>query len=412
MRDAFPAAVIEHAKLAVYAVFALAGAAFAAFASRIPEIKAILDLSAGELGITLLAASCGSLLGLPAAGWFVHRIGAARTVGAGVVVGMLGILTIALGVDVFASRWILNAGLWGVGLGIGSWDVAMNIEGAVVERHLGRAIMPRFHAAFSGGTVVSALLGAAMAAIGARILPHLLGIIVLVVAVSFWALPKFLPREAHNAPEDAPRHTADAVDGTLEQPAREGAGIGAAWREPRTILIGCVTLVAAFTEGTANDWLSVAFVEGYHLPPWAGVLGFATFLSFMTIGRILGTSLIDRHGRVAMVRGTFAMAVVGAAMVIFGGPALAFAGAALWGLGASLGFPVGMSAAADDPRMAAARVSVVSTIGYLAFLGGPPILGFLGDHIGVLRSLTVVGGMVALALLAVPAVREPDTAVR
>lgn len=404
--------MIEHAKGAVYAVFALAGAAFAAFASRIPEIKAILDLSAGELGISLLAASLGSLLGLPAAGWFVHRIGAARTVGAGVIIGMIGILTIGLGVDVFASRWIVTAGLWGVGLGVGSWDVAMNIEGAVVERHLGRAIMPRFHAAFSGGTVISALIGAAMAAIGARLLPHLIGIIVLVVTVATWALPKFLPRQAHDVPQDAGAHPADAVEGIVEPAARQGSGIAAAWREPRTILIGCVTLVAAFTEGTANDWLSVAFVEGYHLPPWAGVLGFATFLTFMTIGRILGTSLIDRHGRVVMVRGTFVMAVVGAAMVIFGGPALAFAGAALWGLGASLGFPVGMSAAADDPRMAAARVSVVSTIGYLAFLGGPPILGFLGDHIGVLRSLTVVGGMVALALLAVPAVRESDSAVR
>ena len=404
--------MIEHAKGAVYAVFALAGAAFAAFASRIPEIKSILDLSAGELGISLLAASLGSLLGLPAAGWFVHRIGAARTVGAGVIIGMIGILTIGLGVDVFASRWIVTAGLWGVGLGVGSWDVAMNIEGAVVERHLGRAIMPRFHAAFSGGTVISALIGAAMAAIGARILPHLIGIIVLVVTVATWALPKFLPRQAHDVPQDAGAHPADAVEGIVEPAARQGSGIAAAWREPRTILIGCVTLVAAFTEGTANDWLSVAFVEGYHLPPWAGVLGFATFLTFMTIGRILGTSLIDRHGRVVMVRGTFVMAVVGAAMVIFGGPALAFAGAALWGLGASLGFPVGMSAAADDPRMAAARVSVVSTIGYLAFLGGPPILGFLGDHIGVLRSLTVVGGMVALALLAVPAVRESDSAVR
>ena len=404
--------MIEHAKGAVYAVFALAGAAFAAFASRIPEIKSILDLSAGELGISLLAASLGSLLGLPAAGWFVHRIGAARTVGAGVIIGMIGILTIGLGVDVFASRWIVTAGLWGVGLGVGSWDVATNIEGAVVERHLGRAIMPRFHAAFSGGTVISALIGAAMAAIGARILPHLIGIIVLVVAVATWALPKFLPRQAHDVPQDVRTHPGDPVDGIAEPAARQGSGIAAAWREPRTILIGCVTLVAAFTEGTANDWLSVAFVEGYDLPPWAGVLGFATFLTFMTIGRILGTSLIDRHGRVVMVRGTFAMAVVGAAMVIFGGPALAFAGAALWGLGASLGFPVGMSAAADDPRMAAARVSVVSTIGYLAFLGGPPILGFLGDHIGVLRSLTVVGGMVALALLAVPAVRESDSAVR
>ena len=123
----------------MYAVFALAGAAFAAFASRLPEIKSILGLSAGELGVTLLAASLGSLLGLPAAGWLVHRFGAARTVGAGVIVGMLGILTIGLGVDVFHSRWVVTAGLWGVGLGVGSWDVAMNIEGAVVERHLGQA---------------------------------------------------------------------------------------------------------------------------------------------------------------------------------------------------------------------------------------------------------------------------------
>ena len=398
----------------MYAVFALAGAAFAAFASRLPEIKSILGLSAGELGVTLLAASLGSLLGLPAAGWLVHRFGAARTVGAGVIVGMLGILTIGLGVDVFHSRWVVTAGLWGVGLGVGSWDVAMNIEGAVVERHLGHAIMPRFHAAFSGGTVVSALVGAAMAAIGARIVPHLAGIVALAALVAWWALPRFLPRGGEEqSPDEVPeaatdhaqeagRHTpSDAVPA-----AREGAGIGAAWREPRTILIGCVTLAAAFTEGTANDWLSVAFVEGYRLEPWAGVLGFATFLSFMTIGRILGTSLLDKHGRVAMLRGTFALAVVGAAMVIFGGTVLAFIGAALWGLGASLGFPVGMSAAADDPARAAARVSVVSTIGYLAFLAGPPLLGFLGDHVGVLRSLVVVGGMVALALLAVPAVRE------
>lgn len=69
--------------------------------------------------------------------------------------------------------------------------------------------------------------------------------------------------------------------------------------------------------------------------------------------------------------------------------------------------PLGMSAAADDPVHAAARVSVVSTIGYLAFLAGPPLLGFLGDHVGVLRALLVVGAMVALALLAVPAMREP-----
>ena len=74
-------------------------------------------------------------------------------------------------------------------------------------------------------------------------------------------------------------------------------------------------------------------------------------------------------------------------------------GAVLWGLGAALGFPVGMSAAADEPQMSAARVSVVASIGYTAFLAGPPLIGFLGDEFGVLRALTVAAGLLALAAM-------------
>ena len=81
-------------------------------------------------------------------------------------------------------------------------------------------------------------------------------------------------------------------------------------------------------------------------------------------------------------------------------------GIVLWGLGASLGFPVGMSAAADDPRRAAARVSVVSTIGYAAFLGGPPLLGFVADHVGTLRALLVVAILLVPSTLLVPSARE------
>ena len=144
-----------------------------------------------------------------------------------------------------------------------------------------------------------------------------------------------------------------------------------AWTEPKTLLIGVLTLVAAFTEGTANDWLSVAFVEGYGLPTWAGVLAFATFLSFMTLGRIAGTNLLDRYGRVPTLRVMLVGAGVGSLLVVFGGtPTLAYLGAAIWGVGVSLGFPVGMSAAADDPERAAARISVVATIGYTAFIAG------------------------------------------
>jgi fucose permease len=320
---------------------------------------------------------------------------------------------IGLGVDVVGEQWLVMVGLFGLGLGVGVWDVGMNLEGAAVERLLGRTVMPHFHAAFSGGTVVSALIGALMAWLRTPLSVHLLVSAAVIVATCLWAIRSFLPRslEAQDEPAVAgAEHAEPAGAGAASGPGRARLGVLSAWTEPRTLLIGVVTLIAAFTEGTANDWVSVAFVEGYDLPTWAGVLAFATFLSFMTLGRVLGTGLLDRYGRIPTLRVMFVAAGVGSLLVVFGGPVLGYVGAAVWGLGVSLGFPVGMSAAADDPERAAARISVVATIGYTAFLAGPPLLGFLGDHYGILRALLAVGALLVIALLALPAVREPERA--
>lgn len=389
-----PATVVRSARTAVFTAFGINGMAFAALAARVPDLKHQLDLTAGELGITLLAISLGSVIGLPASGWLVHRFGAARAVLGGGGLLMLGLVVVGVGVDALANRPFVMAGLFLLGLGIGTFDVAMNLEGASVERLLGRAIMPHFHAAFSGGTVVSALIGAGLSYLHVPIGLHLAGVVVLIGVGVPWLLRAFLPRSV-----ELDEH-GDEV--------RSKAGVGAAWREPRTLLIGVVVFAAAFTEGTANDWVAVALSDGYELPRWAGVLAFAVFLTAMTTGRLLGTRVLDRHGRLPVLRILFVSAVIGCLLVVFGGPVLAFVGAAVWGIGASLGFPVGMSAAADEPSRAPARMSVVSTIGYLAFLGGPPLLGFLGDHVGVLRSLVVVGAMAVVALLALPAVRRPS----
>ncbi|MCA0294886.1 MAG: MFS transporter [Actinobacteria bacterium] len=376
-------------------VFAANGFAFASWMSRVPDIKEILALTPGLLSLLLLSVSAGALCGLPLAGRIAHRLGAAGTVRLGVALGMPGLALAAIAVETHAGMFWVMPGLFLLGVGTGMWDVAQNLEGTIIEQALGNAIMPWFHAAFSGGTVLGALIGAGLTALRVDVLLHLLVVAALCAAVVAWGTAQFLP--AFDDP------TATGGD------AREQVRQRSAWTEPRTLLIGLMVLAAAFTEGTANDWMAVAFVDGHHLDKALGVVALAVFLTFMTAGRILGTGLLDRYGRVPVLRALFGAAILGCALVVFGNAPLAFVGAAIWGLGSSLGFPVGMSAAADDPARAAVRLSVVTTIGYTAFLAGPPLLGFLGDHFGVLRALTVAGAISVLALLVVPAARPLTT---
>jgi hypothetical protein len=272
----------------------------------------------------------------------------------------------------------------------------MNVQGAAVERLSGRAIMPRFHAGFSVGTVAGALVGALMVAVGVPVTAHLVAVAVLVAVATPVAVRKFI---ADVDPEAA---TADA--GT-----QNGGGTASAlgrWLEPRTLLVGLVVLAFAFAEGAGNDWVGLALIDGYQQPAVVGTLGFAVFLAAMTAGRWFGDGLLARYGRVAVVRAQGALAIVGLLLFVFGtAMPVAFAGLLLWGVGASLGFPVGMSAAADDPAAAAGRVSVVASIGYCAFLGGPPLIGYLGHSVTVLRALMSVAVVLALATLITGALR-------
>lgn len=367
-------------------VFFVNGFAFATWMSRIPDVKQILNLTPGTLSLLLLSVSVGSLIGLPMAGKVANKYGAKSTVRMALAIAMCGETLAAVAAQIGASMWWVMPGLIMVGLGSGVWDVSMNLEGTRIETALSRAIMPWFHAAFSGGTVVAALIGAGMTALKVPIVIHVGVVVVLCVVAVLWGTAKFLPAQGQEQSE-----------GGHGKPA-----VGSAWLEPRTLLIGVIVLSAAFAEGTANDWMAVAFVDGHHLSNALGVVAFAVFLIFMTAGRILGTRLLDMYGRVMVLRVLFGMAIVGCLFVVFGPTWLAFIGTAIWGVGASLGFPVGMSAAADDPTRAPMRLSVVSTIGYTAFLAGPPFLGFLGDHFGVLRAMVVVGAVSLIAILLVP----------
>lgn len=394
-RDAPAPRQVSAATGATYAAFTASGFAFASWASRIPQVRDRLHLSPADLGLVLLAIACGSLVSLPLSGVIVHRFSSRRTVAMMSLVLGIGLSVVAVGY--LGGVVPLLIGLFLFGFANGAWDVAMNVQGATVERHLGRAIMPRFHAGFSVGTVAGALLGALMVAIHVPVTAHLL-VVAAIVAVTVPLAVRSFVADGHESADEA-----DVV-----QAAAVRANPLGRWLEPRTLIIGVVVLAFAFSEGSGNDWIGVALIDSYHAPAAVGTLGFAAFLTAMTVVRWFGTNLLDRYGRVLVLRGLAAVAVIGLLLFVFSPwTPLAFVGALLWGAGASLGFPVGMSAAADDPVAAASRVSVVASIGYVAFLGGPPLIGFLGDHITVLRALLVVAVLLGVATLLVNRLQPP-----
>ncbi|MEU5671446.1 MFS transporter [Micromonospora sp. NPDC047762] len=388
---------VRLARNGVAVTFTLNGLAVGSWFSRVPAVREALDLSAGRLGLLLLAMSVGALLAMPTAGLLAQRLGAARTVTLATAVVAVGLTVAGLGATMTGSFAIVALGLVALGYGSGACDVAMNVEGAAVERRLARTIMPRFHAGWSLGSVAGAALGAGAARFDVSVGAHLVAVAVVVLTGTALAARTFLPVGSD--------HTGDPADAT---PAARRRAQLAAWREPRTLLIGLFVLVAAFTEGAANDWLAVAFIDGRELSEAAGAAVFAVFVVGMTVGRTVGTIALDRWGRVPVLSGTICLAVVGAGLAVLAGSGpVAVIGVALWGLGASLGFPVGMSAAADDEAHAAVRVSVVAVIGYTAFLGGPPLLGLVGDEVGTLRALLAVPLLLLPTLLLVPVLRPP-----
>jgi predicted MFS family arabinose efflux permease len=274
------------------------------------------------------------------------------------------------------------------GFGHGSVDVMMNVEATAIEQQMGKTILPVFHAFFSFGTVIGAGIGALAAQLAINVATHasIMGALIAVIAVvCFFQVPvreAALDPEPHEKPSFRARmHTA------LE-----------AWREPRTYLIGVVMLGMSFAEGGANDWIALGTEQGHGFAEGTGAISLAVFSVGMTVVRLFGGPLVDRFGRVLVLR-ILAVAAASGILLFILAPTfpLVLVGAALWGIGASLGFPLGMSAAADDPAKAAARVSAAATIGYVAFLGGPPVLGVISEHIGLLNTLFILVALVVMS---------------
>lgn len=384
---------------AIFAIFFICGVALSTWVSRIPSVRDAFDADTATVAVLAFAIAVGSIAGLVTSSHLISRLGAPRTIAWTLSTGALGLIVAASAATIGPSFAVTAIGLAIFGASLGICDVAMNVSGAAQERVLGRPIMPIFHAFFSFGTMAGAALSVLAEALDLSIAAHVAAIGVL-MALTVVLSTRHLQSE--HIVEDGAEIVAD------DDHSKTWRGRLSIWRDPRTIFIGLIVLGMAFTEGSANDWLALAMVDGYGVDNASGAFIFGIFVTAMTIGRLAGVKVLERFGRVPVLRGTAILAVVGLVIVIFGpNPVVATIGVALWGLGASLGFPVGMSAAADDPKTAAARVSAVATIGYFAFLVGPPAIGLIGQHFGLLNGLLVVLVLVLVAGFASGSAREP-----
>ncbi|MEU6644503.1 MFS transporter [Saccharomonospora sp. NPDC046836] len=380
---------------ALFGLFLLPGLGISSWVTRTPDVRDLLGASTAQMGFILFGLSAGSMIGILSSGALVARWGTRPVMRLGVTGVALGVGMIGLGAAA-AQDVVVAVGLATFGFGMGGGEVAMNVEGAELERILDRSMLPALHGFFSLGTVVGAAVGMTLTAISFPVLAHLLLVAVLVLVAGVLAI-RFVPsgvgRRARDAAQSAERRSRPAV-----------------WKDSRLLLIGCIILALALAEGTANDWLPLVMVDGHGFDAALGSAVYAVFAASMTVGRFAGGWFVDTFGRASVLRASALIGAAGLALVIFAdNQPLAAAAVILWGVGASLGFPVALSAAGDSGDDPAARVALAATVGYVAFLVGPPVLGLLGEAVGLRHALIFVLILVAAASLAASAARPAAT---
>ena len=378
-------------KMALFALMFLPGFTWASWITRTPAIRDVLQASTETMGLILFGFSCGSMLGILSAGKLNDVIGVRKSMAVGFLLLLAGLLLLAVAL-VMQSTACAFLALMLFGAGTGIIDIAINIEGAVFEQAIGQPIMTTLHGFFSFGTLIGALTGLAMTALNVSTTLHFATVLViaLVAAITF----------SKHFPWSEPQHAEGKAQGNyLAQVMTE-------LKDRRLMLLGVVILAMALAEGSANDWVPLLMIDGHNFGHTAGTLVYVGFTAGMTLGRFMGGFFVTLLGRVWVLRISAASAAIGLLLVIFSSaPWLAAAAVLFWGVGASLGFPLTISAAGEGEN-SAVRVTIAATLGYIAFLVGPPLLGFIGEHAGLRLAMLPVLAMVLLALLCSSSAQE------
>ncbi|ESZ29452.1 MULTISPECIES: MFS transporter [unclassified Mesorhizobium] len=362
----------------VYAGFAIYSFAMGQIFPRLPDIKHAMGIGDGTLGLSLIGTPIGTLTALTLAAPILERIGFRRA-----LLGLVPLLSVVFAIAVHAPGPLaLFLMLFPVGLMIGSVEIILNVEADRTEFLLKRRIMNRAHSFWSIGFFGAGLFGAALAHLG--ISPQLhLAIVVPMVATG---IALFL-----GGYEPAPSRFA-GNDETAPRLARPTLPI---------LVLVAVTLSAMLMEGASIDWSAIYMRTVFDAGPFVAGFTVALFAFSQASTRFFADSFVDRHSPSVVARVLLATMAVGVLLVFFSpAPLVSMLGFALLGIGSSAIFPLAISAAAQrTDRSAAINVAALSQISFVAFLLGPPLLGFVSDHWGIRSAFGIGIPFIMLSLL-------------
>jgi len=355
--------------IATFVCFGLLGLVSGTWFSRIPAVRDHLQADLQTVGLVLVCLGVGSFVAMPFGGRLSHRFSSRRVC---LVAGVAVAATYSV-LPLIASPVGFGAMLLLAGAATGTYEVMLNVHGADVERAVGRSVMPALHGLWSLGLLLGSGLGAGVTALGLPLGPHLWLVLPATGAAS--AVATFLWRD----------HRAPARAGRRARPSARALSLPVA-------LLAVMLLCSNIGEGTASDWLALYAHDERGFGEGAAAAVFTAYSLMITVGRLAGGFVLDRLGRVTTLRICGAVTAVGLAVVLFLPSSIGpYLGAGLWGLGLSVVFPAAITAAGEHGGdNSAGAISAVATLGFGAFLTGPPLIGLIAQRSSIGFALTLV----------------------
>lgn len=370
----------------VFAGFAVHAMTMGSLFPRLPEIRDAMGVGEGTLGLSLIGVPVGTLIALTTASPLLERVGYRRALLAAMPLVALA-YAVAVQATVPLALFLL---LIPAGLLIGSVEIILNVEADRTEALVGRRIMNRAHAFWSIGFFATGLLGAGLAQLGLSPQAHLALVVPGVVLAVVLVFSNFQP-----APTRAVEATAP----------------GMAWPTWPILVLVAVTLSAVLMEGAGLDWSAIYMTNLWRSDSFSAGLAVALVAGSQAIGRYFSDGFVERYSPASVARAQLSILGLGLVLLLISpDPLMSLLSFGLLGFGSSAIFPLAMSAAAQrTDRPAATNVAALAQISFVAFLLGPPLLGFVGEHWGIRWVYGLGLPFVVLSFLAAGALGHRET---